>query len=142
MHPTVTLVVLASEDRARFLESAGPGRGLIEIEAVAGLPRPAPDDREGRVAAGGGAHHGLEPRTLPDEAHRAAFSRHIVAALVARVATHPVDALVLSAPAKMLGLLRADLPDTLRAMVVADQPRDLVTVSAHDLPSHFPGVRL
>ncbi len=142
MHPTVTLVVLASEDRARFLESAGPGRGLIEVEAVAGVPRPVLDDREGRVAAGGGAHHALEPRTLPDEAHRATFARHIVAALVARVAAHPVDGLVLSAPAKMLGLLRADLPDTLRAMVVADQPRDLVTVSAHDLPSHFPGVRL
>ncbi|MBI1219655.1 MAG: hypothetical protein GC186_14025 [Rhodobacteraceae bacterium] len=141
MQSIKTLLVLASEQRARFFENTGVGKGLAEVEDVGrsalDMDRATPADREGRVAAGGGARHGFEPRSLPDDQLRHAFTAEVMAAITARATDAPFDRLVIAAPPRMLGLLRAALPHDLRKRLVFDLDKDLIDVAAADLPAHF-----
>lgn len=141
MHAAVTLLVLASEDRARFLENSGVGKGLIEVEDVM---RPAREedrvmnaDRAGRVVGAGGGMHTYEPRTKAEDRLRQLFAEDVVKAVAARLDDVPFDRLVISAPPGMLGHLRAALTPELRRKLVFDADKDLIAVPAADLPAHF-----
>ena len=69
------------------------------------------------------------------DAHR--YTHAIVDALAAEWATAKHDRIVIAAGPKLLGDLRAHLPKTLHAHVVAELHKDLAKTPLHDLPPHF-----
>jgi protein required for attachment to host cells len=142
MKPVLTMVLVASERDARLFVNAGVGAGLAErAQLLAEAYEDADqgfDDAPGVMMGGpGGARHGLPARESAREARRAAFAAHVVEALERAVRDEACTRLVVSAPPKMLGHLRATLPPLLAGMVVADMPKDLARIPARDLPRHF-----
>lgn len=142
MRPVVTLVLVADDRAARFLLNEGVGNGLREVAKADGgdAAAMAADfaDRGGRgQAAPGVARHGMEPRTDVEEQRRAGFAAELVSALGAEAMRAGADRLIVVAPAKMLGALRAGMPPTLAGKVAADMPRDLTHVAVADLPAHL-----
>lgn len=137
MPKVVTLLVLANERRARFLENTGPGTGLVEIEGLARPPLAGFADQRGRMQMGGGARHGFEPKTLPADHDRAAFAKELVEVIADHAKIRPFDRLMVAAPPKMLGLLRTALPGDLGRRLVYDTPLDLIDERPEDLATHF-----
>lgn len=146
MKPIRTLVLVAGEESARFLMNEGVGKGVSEIAALAATQFADTNTRdvERPERAGGGPHganrHGLEPRHDSDELRRARFSAHVIAALEQEWQQARPDRLIIAAPPKMLGALRADLPAVLAAALVADLAKDLIKIPAPDLVGHFSGI--
>jgi protein required for attachment to host cells len=145
MKPVRTLVVLANDREARFLENDGVGKGLHQTRHL---------DREGLVsadiayaaqpgrsqAAPGGARHGMEPSTPEDDQNRARFAAALAAEVDKALRKGGYDRLIVSAPAKMLGALRAKLPHDAQAKIAADLSKDLIHIPVADLPRHFSAV--
>jgi protein required for attachment to host cells len=91
-------------------------------------------DRPGRAfnRVGGGRHaHSAEEGFTEHEAR--AFVSELSARLERGRSEHAFERLVLVAPPKLLGKLRAALPDTLSALVAATLPKDLAHGSDDDL---------
>jgi protein required for attachment to host cells len=143
MKPVLTLLVVASADKARLIEKPGPGAKLIEIECVvrSGIEaeRAAHTDHAGRTLGHGGARVVYEPETSLDEKLRKGFAKDIVAAISARDLAVPFDRLVLAAPAHMLGALRDALTPALHQRLFTDLSRDLVDEPLADMAAHFTG---
>ena len=143
MKSVLTLLVVASADKARFIEMPGPGAKLVEIGCVvrSGMDaeRAAHTDHAGRTLGHGGARVVYEPKTSLDEKLRKGFAEDIVAAIAARDLAVPFDRLVLAAPAHMLGALREALPPGLHQRLFTDLPRDLVDEPLADMAAHFTG---
>lgn len=139
MRKVITLLVLASEERARILENAGPD--LTEVEGVERTrdetEREQPSDRSGSVAAGGGRRHTLEPHSQAEERLRRRFAAKIVGAMADRLAARPFDRLVISAGPKMLGCLRAELTPDLRRRLVFDIDKELIDLPLAELSARF-----
>ncbi|MCL4188917.1 MAG: host attachment protein [Rhodobacteraceae bacterium] len=146
MRPVRTLVMLASEGAARLLVNEGVGRGLSETGALAAGDFPDVDvghaDRPGRGSAGPGemALHGLDPHATEREQRRERFAEHVVAWLAGAWEGGGYDRLIVAAPPRFLGELRAALPPALAGAVTADLPKDLVKLPLRELPAHFAGV--
>lgn len=137
-----TLVLLADDREARFLVNEGVGKGLRQVGHLAGGDSEATAagfaDQRGRgQAAPGAARHGMEPATTEEELRRDVFAARVVEEAAARWSADGYDRLMIAAPAKMLGELRARLPKPLAGAVAAELAKDLVHVPLKDLPGHF-----
>jgi len=144
MKPVRTLVVLANEGTVRFLENEGVGKGVTEIATYdADAERIAETefaDQPGRSrGAPGQARHGYAPPESEREHARALFADRVLAELRSAWNAGVHDRLVIAAPPKMLGELRARL-DTLSDHVTAELDKDLVKIPLRDLPGHFSDV--
>ena len=149
---TVTWVVLADGARARIVAKEGPGAELKLIyeaeDATAKLPaREIEADRPGRTFDSGGhgdaaaqGRHAYEPPTDPRRKQQADFIRAVDEVLDAAASKGSFDRLVLIAPPKALGDLRASLAKHVSRMVSEEIPKDLVDVSIHDLPERLQDV--
>ncbi len=141
MQRTVTLLVLASEEKARLLEINSLDKVLEEIECVDRSPVDDEgkefSDRAGRMAVGGEARHAFEPRTLVADRLRQEFAGKVVAAMSERLAAAPFDRLVVAAGPKMLGLLRTALSPELRRRLVFDLDKELIDLPVADLTRHI-----
>ncbi|MCC6304369.1 MAG: host attachment protein [Rhodobacteraceae bacterium] len=146
MRAVRTLVLVAGEGAARLLVNEGVGRGLAELRSIAAGDFPDVDvgvaDRPGRGSAGPGemALHGFDPHATEREQRRARFADHVVAWLAAAWEGAGYDRLIVAAPPRFLGELRASLPEALAAAVAADLSKDLVRVPSRELAGHFAGV--
>lgn len=144
MKPIRTLVVVANEREARILDNRGVGKGLSELHHFGasefGAGETAHSDAPGRSrGAPGQARHGFEPPTSDRRLARDAFARHVIERINACWAGGAYSRLILCAPPKTLGELRAELGD-LAAHLQADLDKDLVQVPLADLPARFAGV--
>lgn len=139
MRNGLTLIMVAGEDRARFIECRG--QEFSEVECVerssAAEDRAAYADRAGRIAARGGAHHALSPRHTPDERLRESFAADLALALEQRLAADPFDRLLVAASPKMLGSLREAFGPALTRLLAFDLDKDLLDVPARELPEYF-----
>ena len=145
MTPIRTLVLLAGAEGARLLVNEGVGKGLTEVLALSAAQFPGAEtdysDRPGRqTAAPGMGRHGLQPSTPIDEQQRAAFADRVIEALAQEWPQVRADRLVIAAPPKMLGLLRAGLKGAPKAALVADLDKDLMHLAPKDLGPHLDGV--
>jgi protein required for attachment to host cells len=147
MKPVCTLVLLANQDEARFLINDGVGKGLRSVLALAARQFPEIDnwysDRSGRGGIrpdSGGQVQAYDRHESEDEMIRERFARRILEALAQEWAGCGAGRLIVAAPAKMLGHLRAGLSSDLRAALVADMPKDLLKIDLRDLPYHFKDV--
>ena len=128
-----TWIVVADSAHAKIYVNHGRGRGVDEspIKEFIGDNQPTRDinsDQPGRTfdSAGGGARHANEPRT---DAHRHAqqLLAHEIASFLDDAANRDTYAqLVLVAPPRALGDLRASLSAKVQAKLVGDLNKNLL----------------
>ena len=134
-----TWIVAADASRARVLQVSGREQRLEEIEDLLN-PEGRMHDRE-LVSDSLGRWSGPDRpggNSMPDPVSP---SEHVVQAFAKRVGTyldkartdHRFEALVLVAPPKFLGTLRAELTKEVEKLVVRELPKDLSSLSAREL---------
>jgi len=134
-----TCVVVADGRTALVFENEGPGQGLTpllggELHSDKRDGRGLFSDRGGRSFDSFGAgRHAMEPPTSAAEQVRAQFARAVVAWLDTPKRAGAADQLVLVAPPKMLGELRAELPERLTRKVAAELDKDLTKATPEEI---------
>jgi protein required for attachment to host cells len=141
---TVTWIVVADGAHARVYAHDGPGKGLraaLEKDFETSLPHHVRDiltDRRGRyTGAPGSGRHAMDPRTDPKR-HVAQEFVKSVAEVIGGAAQHGYfDRLILVAPPKTLGDLRAALPKLVEGLVTGTLDKDLIKRDDGDIERHL-----
>lgn len=143
MRPIRTWIVVADGVRCRIVANTGPGRGVEPLPDMdfRGEQRRLRDimaDRPGRTfdSAGKGRHamtYSSDP-VREDERH---FARTLVDLLEVELAANAFDRLILVAPPRTLGDLRAMLAKQVRERVHHEVPKDLTRLPFGDLAKHL-----
>lgn len=141
-----TWILIADGNRARIVKNDGPGLGIDALEdqlfesehlRVGDIMA----DKPGRTYdSAGGGRHAMEYSTDPVRQDERAFAKSLIAKLEAGHRKGAYQQLVLVAPPQMLGDLRAELGDGLKAIVHAEVNKDLTHVPNGDLAGHLDGV--
>jgi protein required for attachment to host cells len=146
MKPIRTWIVIADGANARAFESHGPAQRLAPVETMtmSGDHRASHEllaDRPGRTNESvGPTRHAIEPATDPHRDLKRTFAEHVVDTLTAQLAAKSFDRLVLVAPPKTLGDLRAALTPTLRSVLHAEVAKDLVKTPQIEIAAHLSDV--
>lgn len=143
MKPVVTWVLIADGGSARFFSNEGPGKGLAALqpeEVRIDLPesREINADRPGRTHDSAGAgRHAMEPPSDPKEERKRVFLDTIAHGINAAAVAGEYDRLVVIAPPKALGELRAKLNDHAQKRIHAEMAKDLTNTPVADLPKQL-----
>ncbi len=143
MNVARTWIVVADGAKARLFENCGPGKGMAplsdgEIQGNHSATREIGSDRPGRVHDRlGPGRHAMAPRVDWHEQQKQDFLKALAARLDRAAAQKAFDRLILVAPAKALGELRAALGQAAAGQVAGELPKDLTKVPAQDLPRHL-----
>lgn len=144
MKPVRTWIVIADGARARILAHNGIGKALQQVEGADFKMDDAAgsaSDRPGRTFDSVGAgRHAKAPSTDPRRDAKRQFLRKVAEHLRTNAVRSSYDRLVLLAPPQALGDLRDVLSDTVRALVIAEQARDLTPLPNEDIPKHLEGL--
>lgn len=146
MKRITTWILVADGTQARLLYNDGPGRGIKpffeEVLHGRNLPgREIMSDRPGRTFDSfGQGRHAKEPPSDPREVEKRRFAHELAAMLDDALKRGKFDRLVLVAPPKALGQLRAELSKPVRARVSAELGKDLTHLSVRELPQHLASV--
>jgi protein required for attachment to host cells len=147
MKTKLTWILVADGTRGRILLHAGPGSGLVPATGrgeYAGDNRPTRkigSDRPGRtIESADGSRHAYAPRVDWHEFAKHEFAAKMASILNRRHARKEFDELILVAPAKTLGDLRAALDKPTLASVRHELVKDLVNVRNHDLAKYLDAV--
>ncbi len=143
MKPIRTWIVVADGAHARFFLNEGPGRGLTpalpEAPAVPHPPtREQGSDRPGRVfESADSSRHALEPRADWHRLEKQQFARAVARIVDQASGDNAFDRLVLIAPPKTLGDLRAALGQASHGAIHRELAKDLTHVADAALPAHL-----
>lgn len=146
MRKTTTWILIADGARAHILENDGPGKGLAPApvppqETHLDADREVYADRPGRAQESvGGARHAVERRVDWHRFEKAQFAGRLAELLDAAAGAKRFDRLVLVAPPRTLGDLRAALAPATRAKVDGEIDKDLTHLPDHELPAHLEGL--
>lgn len=132
--------VVADEGRARVLERAQPGAALQELKELrdelahvrgAELRR----DAKGRLYGKGERFmgHTTEPETEPHRKAARKFARQIAHLLEQARNERRYDRVFIVAAPAFLGVLRQELPESVRKVLAGELDQDLVNLDAHQL---------
>lgn len=138
-----TWVLICDGGRARVVARMAEGHRLGTVAGLTlatDLPRSKDleSERPGRSHESHGAsRHAYEPRSDPHDQLEAEFLVRIVTAVAGRHEQGEFDRLVVVAPPKALGLIRAKLPDALRKVVLAEIAKDLTKTPDADIAAHL-----
>jgi len=142
-----TWVLVADGARARILANTGPKSGLVPVPGTARVqhvPKTSElgSDKPGRSlsSAGGPGNRAAMETTDWHQFEEQKFAKQIAGLLDAAAQEGDFDQLVLVAPPKALGELRASLNEQTRAKVCGELAKDLTKHALADLPSHLDGV--
>lgn len=142
MKAVTTLVVVANDKKARFLENLGVGKGLAELSEIAASEfsdvETRYSDRPGRAQASAGSGvHAVERTTSEERQERQAFARHVLSRTGKLMQKGGYDRLAIAAAPRMLGELRDEMADELKNRLAFDLDKDLVKIPLIKLVSHF-----
>jgi protein required for attachment to host cells len=137
--------VTADGARAQiWIEDGTDPRGKLRFQAIASfesenLPsREIMSDRPGRVHDRFGQHrHAAEPRTDPQRHEKARFIHELAGHLQQAFNEQRFEALVLVAPPRVLGDLRAELPSQIYDRVIREETKDLTSLPVADIEHHL-----
>lgn len=142
-----TWVLIADGMRARILKWEGHDRFTAALDqemydpAVHGFSRDLKSDRPGRsFHTGSSARHAVEPRHDPHQQEKHQFARHVAQMIDDAAARNAFDRLILVAPPKTLGDLRAMLGAVAAKRVVGEIHKDLIHTPVHELAGHLAGI--
>jgi protein required for attachment to host cells len=136
--PPVTWIAVVDGAQARLLATTN-SREFTEVDALsspeAHLPtRDLVSDRLGRGHESmAPAHHAIEARHDPHERAKQAFLRAVAGRLLRGAQDDRYQRLVLVAPKRQLGDLRACLDDLVSGRVAAEHGKDLTKLPAAEL---------
>jgi protein required for attachment to host cells len=131
MKKNITWILVADGKRARILHNDGPGLGLTAVpggeHSIELKPsREMTSDKPGRTQESAtSSRHAIEPRVDWHRFEKTKFAQSMAKILDEAGARGSFDRLVLVAPPRTLGDLRAALADTTRARVSAEIDKDL-----------------
>ena len=133
----VTWIVVANSSRARLFEHAG-GAALAlrqEFEHPESRAKGSDlvSDRPGHTATDQGRRTALDPDTDPKRVAQEQFARALAQALEQGRVQNRYGALVLVASAPFLGILRAQLPEGVKAMVRDSVDKDYTALAESEL---------
>ncbi len=143
MQKKVTWILVADGARARVLRNDGIGKGLqpaIDGEIARPVPptRELGTDRPGRAQQRGtSGRHAIQPHLDWHRFEKEKFGKEMAALLDAAAERGAFQRLVLIAPPRTLGDLRAALGTKARALIHAEIDKDLTHVTIHELPDHL-----
>lgn len=143
MKPRKTWVLVADGARARILENAGNGTGLkpamgYDFAKSHAATHEAMADKAGRSASpGSGSHHAVEPKTDWHTFEKHLFAKELAEVLKVALDKAAFDDLVLVAPPKALGELRAALDGRVKDHVCAELCKDLTHLTVHEMHDHL-----
>ena len=138
-----TYVLIADGARARLFVVE---EGTADLKPALGqefigtnLPsREIGSDRPGRsFDSAGSGRHAMEPPTDPHRHAERVFAQEVAGVLEDARRRNEFQHLIVVAPPKALGDLRAEFSTVLRDRVTAELHKDLTKVPVHDLPSHL-----
>ncbi len=138
-----TWIVVADGGHARIFLNTGPGQGLVPAlgHDMIGNKLPSHElgsDRPGvSFSSSGPARRAMAPHTDPHEHAEHEFIRQVAAAIREGLNAHAFEQLVLVAPPKALGDLRAVLDPQAAKLVKADLNKDLTHLSPTQLGEHL-----
>jgi protein required for attachment to host cells len=141
-----TWILIADASRARILKNDGPGLGLDAVEDMVfeGENRRVQDilaDKPGRsFDSAGGGRHAMEYKSDAKHEDERAFADLLVSVLQEAQGRKHYDQLILIAPPKMLGDLRAALPEALKAVTCAEINKDLTQIPNGEMADHLKDV--
>lgn len=146
--PKTTWIVLADGMHARVLRQDKHGARLVPAldrelyePAVHVFSRDLKSDAPGRAFdSGSGSRHAMEPRTDPKTHEKKLFALRVAELINTAAAQGTFDRLVLVAPPKTLGELRAQLEAHAKKLVIGEIPRDLLKTPAPELSAHLADV--
>ncbi|MDF1774499.1 MAG: host attachment protein [Rhizobiaceae bacterium] len=142
MKPIKTWILIADASGGRIYENTGPGRGLEPVENRNWKAPKEADfaDQPGRsFSSHGSARHKMEVHAGHNEPADI-LAKEIMEDLMQSRHKNLFERLILCAPPAMLGRLRKQLPDQLKADVTAEIAKDLVGTPPLELPGHFSDV--
>jgi len=138
-----TWILIADGAQARLVYNDGPGHGIKptseEILHGRNLPgREINADRPGRTFDSvGKGRHAKAPTTDPRDNEKQHFVRRLAEMLDDAAKHGRYDRLVIVAPPRALGQLRAMLSDRVRAKVSGELDKDLTHVPTGELTRHL-----
>lgn len=143
-----TWFLIADGARARLLRNDGPGTALVAATdqeyvapAVHGHSRDLKSDKPGRAYdTSTGQPHAMEPHHDYHDYEKRQFARHVAKVLDEHAGRKAIDRLVVAAPPKTLGDLRAEMSPHTAALIVAEFHKDLTHVPLNKLLEHMPDV--
>jgi len=143
--PKITWILVADGAKARLLAQTAakapptPVSGDYLANAEARTPsRELGADRPGRVQeSADSARHAMEPRVDWHRYAKEQFARQVADALETAALRKEFEALVLVAPPRALGDLRAAIGPHASALVAAEIAKDLTNIPDHELPEHL-----
>ncbi|MGE0714217.1 MAG: host attachment protein [Alphaproteobacteria bacterium] len=141
-----TWILVADSRTARVLVLDAPGARLVVAEelhaAVPGHAHDLKSSAPGRAfsSAGSAARHAMEPRTDPLVHEKHEFARRIARLVDEGARQRRFRRLVVVAPPKMLGDLRAEMGNAAAKLVTVEVPHDYVGMPATELPARLAGV--
>lgn len=143
-----TWFVVADGMRARILRRTDDRRLVPATDhdlydaAVHGFARDLKSDAPGRVFdTGSGARHAVEPRHDPHEFEKERFGKYVASVINEAAARDAFEQLVLVAPPRALGVLRAALDERARGRILEEVPKDLTRAPLDRLAEHLAGIR-
>jgi len=137
MHVGSTLVVVADGAVGRFLLRERPGARLVEVDDLRMEVEEAEPERDRAPRTHdrfGGGRHKIEHRQSAHEAMEEKFLNHVLRRTIDVFRSEKSARLVLCAPPRALGVLRADLTADLRQHLALELDKDITkeTVDAID----------
>ncbi len=142
MKAVTTLLVIADDKKARFLENLGVGKGLSELSEMSASDFADTEarysDRPGRTQPSSGtAIHAVERTTSEERQERQAFARHVLTKIGQLMAEDGYERLAVTAAPRMLGELRNEMGNDLKDKLAFDMDKDLIKVPLIKLVDHF-----
>ncbi len=134
---------MADGARARVLRNDGIGKGLQpaingEIAHTVPATRELGTDRPGRTQQRStSGRHAIQPHVDWHRFEKEKFGKEMAALLDAAAERRAFQRLVLIAPPRTLGDLRAALGTKARALIHAEIDKDLTHVTIQELPDHL-----
>lgn len=146
MKQQTTWIVVSDGARARIFVNEGRGTGLRPAFANDFMADHRPSHELGGrepgrgKASADGPRHGIEPTSDAHDQLKVEFARDMARVIEDGMGRQAFDSLVLVAPPRMLGNLRAELPKAVIKRVSAQLDKDLTQVPIHALPCHLEAV--
>lgn len=138
-----TWVVVADGARARIFLNTGPGTGLIaaldhDLTGNRLASHEIGSDRPGvGFSSASPGRHALAPHTDPHEHAKHEFIKQVAKTIKEGLNEHAFEQLILVAPPKALGDLRADLDPQAIKMIKSELHKDLTHLTPHQLGEHL-----
>ena len=146
MKPKKTWILIADGARARVVQNDGPGTGVESVFpydfATSSAPtRERGTERPGRThARGGGQQTAYQPREDWHTFEKGKFATEMAHMLNERAECRAFDQLILVAPAKTMGVLRAAIRGPVGGRVIGEVLKDLTHLKPHELKPHLGGI--